>query len=172
MTNPSVLLMDEPTEGLAPVIVELLTAALQRLRTESGLTMILVEQNSRVALDFCERTIVMDKGRIVYDGASATLRADPERLAGLIGDADEHRRQRRHVLEVRCGLHHDQAVIAWFQPDVAIGRRMDRRRAGELGHQQRRRPDLERDAYGPCRSALGQVVGVDDAVADGRARRR
>ena len=85
MTNPSVLLMDEPTEGLAPVIVEMLTAALQRLRTHSGLTIILVEQNSRVALSFCERTIVMDKGRIVYDGASAALKADPEKLAGLIG---------------------------------------------------------------------------------------
>ena len=71
--------------GLAPVIVETLTAALGRLRRESGLTMLLVEQNSRVALGFCERTIVMDKGRIVYDGASAPLRADPERLAGLIG---------------------------------------------------------------------------------------
>jgi branched-chain amino acid transport system ATP-binding protein len=85
MTNPSVLLMDEPTEGLAPVIVELLTAALHRLRAESGLTIVLVEQNSRVALAFCERTIVMDKGRIVYDGPAANLRTDPERLASLIG---------------------------------------------------------------------------------------
>ena len=85
MTNPTVLLMDEPTEGLAPVIVETLTAALGRLRRESGLTILLVEQNSRVALGFCERTIVLDKGRIVYDGASAPLRADPDRLAGLIG---------------------------------------------------------------------------------------
>jgi branched-chain amino acid transport system ATP-binding protein len=85
MTNPSVLLMDEPTEGLAPVIVELLTAALRRLRTESGLTIVLVEQNSRVALAFSDRTIVMNKGRIVYDGTSATLQTDPERLASLIG---------------------------------------------------------------------------------------
>ena len=85
MTNPSVLLMDEPTEGLAPVIVEMLTAALQKLRTDSGLTMILVEQNSRVALAFCERTIVMDKGRIVYDGASSVLKADPGKLAGFVG---------------------------------------------------------------------------------------
>ncbi len=85
MTNPTVLLMDEPTEGLAPVIVEMLTATLHRLRGESGLTMVLVEQNSRVALGFCERTVVMDKGIIVYDGASSTLRNDPEKLAGLIG---------------------------------------------------------------------------------------
>ena len=50
LTNPSVLLMDEPTEGLAPVIVEALTAVLIKLRSESGLSIILVEQNSRVAL--------------------------------------------------------------------------------------------------------------------------
>ena len=45
----------------------------------------LVEQNSRVALGFSERTVVMDKGRIVYDGASAALRDDPENLARLVG---------------------------------------------------------------------------------------
>jgi len=85
LTNPSVLLMDEPTEGLAPVIVETLTAVLGRLRGAGGLSIVLVEQNSRVALAFAERIVVLDKGRIVYDGPSATLRADPERLAQLIG---------------------------------------------------------------------------------------
>jgi branched-chain amino acid transport system ATP-binding protein len=87
LTNPSVLLMDEPTEGLAPVIVEALAAVLLRLRGEGALSIVLVEQNSRVALAFSSRTVVMDKGRIVYDGASAELSADPERLAGLIGVA-------------------------------------------------------------------------------------
>jgi branched-chain amino acid transport system ATP-binding protein len=85
MTNPSVLLMDEPTEGLAPVIVEALTAVLLRLRDERGLSIVLVEQNSRVALAFSPRTVVMDKGHIVYDGESAALSADPARLAKLIG---------------------------------------------------------------------------------------
>jgi branched-chain amino acid transport system ATP-binding protein len=85
LTNPSVLLMDEPTEGLAPVIVEALTGVLLRLRAEGALSIVLVEQNSRVALAFSARTVVMDKGRIVYDGASAALSADPERLAKLIG---------------------------------------------------------------------------------------
>ena len=85
LTNPAVLLMDEPTEGLAPVVVETLTAVLLRLRSESDLSIILVEQNSRVAFEFSKRTLVMDKGRIVYDGESATLRNDPERLAKLIG---------------------------------------------------------------------------------------
>jgi branched-chain amino acid transport system ATP-binding protein len=87
MTNPSLLLMDEPTEGLAPVIVEALTLILLRLRGEGALSIVLVEQNSRVALGFSSRTVVMDKGRIVYDGESAALSADPERLAGLIGVA-------------------------------------------------------------------------------------
>jgi branched-chain amino acid transport system ATP-binding protein len=79
--------MDEPTEGLAPVVVQALTAVLLRLRAESALSIVLVEQNSRVALAFSARTVVMDKGRIVYDGDSAALRADPERLAQLIGVA-------------------------------------------------------------------------------------
>jgi branched-chain amino acid transport system ATP-binding protein len=85
LTNPTVLLMDEPTEGLAPVIVEALIAVLARLRGESALSIVLVEQNSRVALSFSPRTVILDKGRIVYDGASAPLSADPERLAKLIG---------------------------------------------------------------------------------------
>ena len=51
LTNPTVLLMDEPTEGLAPVLVETLTAVLSQLRAESALSIILVEQNSRVALE-------------------------------------------------------------------------------------------------------------------------
>ena len=85
LTNPTVLLMDEPTEGLAPVIVETLTAVLTKLRSESGLSIILVEQNSRVALTFSPRTVILDKGHIVYDGASEPLRTDPDRLAELIG---------------------------------------------------------------------------------------
>jgi branched-chain amino acid transport system ATP-binding protein len=85
LTNPSVLLMDEPTEGLAPVLVETLIAVLAKLRADGALSIILVEQNSRVAFAFSPRTIILDKGRTVYDGASEPLRADPERLAKLIG---------------------------------------------------------------------------------------
>jgi branched-chain amino acid transport system ATP-binding protein len=88
LTNPSVLLMDEPTEGLAPVLVEALAAVLARLRAERALSIVLVEQNSRIALAFCPRTVVMAKGRIVHDGPSAALGADPERLAQLIGVAE------------------------------------------------------------------------------------
>jgi len=85
LTNPTILLMDEPTEGLAPVLVEALSGVLARLAADSELSIVLVEQNSRVALSFSPRTVILDKGRIVYDGESAPLAADPERLAKLIG---------------------------------------------------------------------------------------
>jgi branched-chain amino acid transport system ATP-binding protein len=83
--NPKVLLMDEPSEGLAPVIVEELARAIKRLAAQGELAMIVVEQNSRLALDIAPRAVVMDRGRIVYDGDSATLRNDPARLEGYIG---------------------------------------------------------------------------------------
>ena len=83
--NPSVLLMDEPSEGLAPVIVEELARAVKRLAATGELAMILVEQNSRLALSIAPRAVVMDRGRIVYDGPSETLRNDPAKLEGFIG---------------------------------------------------------------------------------------
>lgn len=85
LTNPTLLLMDEPTEGLAPILVESFTAVLKQLRSDSGLSIILVEQNSRVALSFSPRTVILDKGRVVYDGESEPLQHDAERLAKLIG---------------------------------------------------------------------------------------
>ena len=78
--NPTVLLMDEPSEGLAPVIVEELARAVKRLTQAGGLATVLVEQNSRLALDIAPRAAVMDRGRIIYDGPSETLRNDPAKL--------------------------------------------------------------------------------------------
>ena len=83
--NPSVLLMDEPSEGLAPVIVEELMRSVERLAATGELAMIVVEQNSRLALSIAPRAVVMDRGRIIYDGASETLRNDPAKLEGFIG---------------------------------------------------------------------------------------
>jgi branched-chain amino acid transport system ATP-binding protein len=83
--NPKVLLMDEPSEGLAPVIVAELSRAIKRLASAKEMAMIVVEQNSRLALDIASRAAVMDRGRIVYDGDSATLRNDPSRLESYIG---------------------------------------------------------------------------------------
>jgi branched-chain amino acid transport system ATP-binding protein len=83
--NPSVLLLDEPSEGLAPVIVEELARAMKRMAAAGGLALILVEQNSRLALDIALRAVVMDRGHIVYDGASETLRKNPATLEQFIG---------------------------------------------------------------------------------------
>jgi len=82
--NPSVVLMDEPSEGLAPVIVEELAQALKQL-ADMNLTLVIVEQNSRLALDISPRAAIMDRGRIVYDGASLDLKNDPRKLDELIG---------------------------------------------------------------------------------------
>ncbi len=74
MGNPRVLLMDEPSEGLAPVIVEELERTTARLRDEAGVTIVLVEQHIRFALSFSSRCLVINRGRIVFDGASDELR--------------------------------------------------------------------------------------------------
>ena len=76
MGNPVLLLMDEPSEGLAPVIVETLEQSITDLRESSNLTIILVEQNIRLALSFSPRCIVMDRGRIVFDDDSGKLNDD------------------------------------------------------------------------------------------------
>ena len=86
--NPSVLPMDEPSEGLAPVIVEELVRVMKQLAQSDGLTLLLVEQNSRLALDVSPRTVVMNRGRIVYDGPSEALKQDAARLDQLIGLAN------------------------------------------------------------------------------------
>ncbi len=85
MGNPRILLLDEPSEGLAPVIVEQLQNVLARLRDEGGMTIVLVEQNSRFALAFAPRCLVMNRGCITYDGPSKTLRDDPAKLESLVG---------------------------------------------------------------------------------------
>ena len=85
MGNPSVLLMDEPLEGLAPVIVEAVLVGLKRLRQEDHLSLLLVEQHARVALEFAPDAVILDRGAVVYTGPSEALLADPERLNQLLG---------------------------------------------------------------------------------------
>ena len=85
MGNPRTLLLDEPLEGLAPIIVETLMVALQRLRADDGLAIVLVEQHAMMALEFAERALVLDRGRVVHDGPSRALAADAEALGRLVG---------------------------------------------------------------------------------------
>ncbi len=85
MGNPMLLLMDEPLEGLAPVIVDGLLARLERLKREDDLALLLVEQHAQLALELAQNAIVLDRGVIVFAGASGELREAPERLNALMG---------------------------------------------------------------------------------------
>jgi branched-chain amino acid transport system ATP-binding protein len=85
MGNPSLLLLDEPLEGLAPVIIDALLIALHRLRQDDGLAIVLVEQHARLALEFSSRAVILDRGRLIYDDASQPLLDNPHRLVELIG---------------------------------------------------------------------------------------
>ena len=85
MGNPKVLLMDEPTEGLAPVIVEQLVAAIRGVVGGDALTVLLVEQRVDIVLELSTRCMIMDRGRIVHEAASSELRGEPARLSQLIG---------------------------------------------------------------------------------------
>jgi branched-chain amino acid transport system ATP-binding protein len=82
---PRVLLLDEPLEGLAPIVVEALFERLARLHAETRLTILLVEQKVRLALELARDVLVLDRGRVVYRGASAALAADEAAQARLLG---------------------------------------------------------------------------------------
>ncbi|KWT74807.1 Branched-chain amino acid transport ATP-binding protein LivF [Comamonas testosteroni] len=85
MGNPSVLLLDEPMEGLAPVIIDGLVQALHRLRAEGDLAILLVEQHVSLALEFTNRVIVLDRGVAVYDNEDGREVPDQARLEALVG---------------------------------------------------------------------------------------
>jgi len=85
MGNPSLLLLDEPMEGLAPVIIEQLIAALHNIRTRSRLATLLVEQHPSIALEFTRRLMVLDRGAIVYDTLNGAAPPDIRRIEQLIG---------------------------------------------------------------------------------------
>jgi len=89
VSNPSLLLLDEPFEGLAPVLVDLLVEALGNIRGTGELAMILVEHHAEIALEFADRAMVLDRGQVTWQGASRELRADPEKLSTLIGLEEE-----------------------------------------------------------------------------------
>ena len=89
MTNPRLLLLDEPMEGLAPIIVEEITAAVERMTADGSMAFILVEQHSHLALSLTRDAIVIERGAIVHRAKSAELEADHATLERLIGLAEE-----------------------------------------------------------------------------------
>jgi branched-chain amino acid transport system ATP-binding protein len=86
MGKPRILLLDEPSLGLAPVIVDMVFKALQQLNRE-GLTLLLVEQNARRALEITDTAFVIKQGKIVQHGESAALLKDPQIIAHYLGQA-------------------------------------------------------------------------------------
>jgi branched-chain amino acid transport system ATP-binding protein len=85
MTNPALLLLDEPLEGLAPIIVQELTEALKRMLTQQGTAAILVEQHAELALTLTEDAVVIERGAIVHRARSHDLLADAPTLERLVG---------------------------------------------------------------------------------------
>jgi branched-chain amino acid transport system ATP-binding protein len=85
MTNPALLLLDEPLEGLAPIIIEELTDAIARMTADEGTAFILIEQHAEVALALTQDAIVLERGAIVHRARSAELLKDQATLDRLIG---------------------------------------------------------------------------------------
>ena len=96
--NPRIILLDEPLEGLAPIIVEELIAALTRIVRQDGLAAILVEQNAQKVLGVTDRAVILERGCVVHQGASAALGADRAVLERFLGvtDASPRRGRAKH----------------------------------------------------------------------------
>jgi len=86
MSSPSVLLMDEPSMGLSPVLVDQVFEAINVLK-KNGLTILLVEQNASLALSIADEAHVMETGRLVLSGTGSELAADPRVQALYLGSA-------------------------------------------------------------------------------------
>jgi branched-chain amino acid transport system ATP-binding protein len=86
--NPRLLLLDEPLEGLAPIIVEELLAALGRLIKDEGLSVILVEQSAKKILPLTDQALILERGSVAYTGSSSALAADEAILHRLLGVAE------------------------------------------------------------------------------------
>jgi branched-chain amino acid transport system ATP-binding protein len=84
VVNPALLLLDEPMEGLAPIIVQDLMKVTRSLVTEGGMAVVIVEQHAKLALSLTRQTVVLDRGRIVHRGASNELLNDPDTLHRLV----------------------------------------------------------------------------------------
>jgi len=93
MAHPRLMTLDEPSLGLAPLLVEEIFSIIGRLNDELGTTILLVEQNARLALDIADHAYVMESGRIVLDGPAAELAANPDVQEFYLGLTEEGARR-------------------------------------------------------------------------------
>jgi branched-chain amino acid transport system ATP-binding protein len=99
--NPRIMLLDEPLEGLAPILIAELLIALQKIIREEGLSAILVEQNAQKILGVTDQAIIIERGGIVYQGDSANLKADRALLETYVGVTDASRVSRKAHRDAR-----------------------------------------------------------------------
>ncbi|MFK5633702.1 MULTISPECIES: ABC transporter ATP-binding protein [unclassified Ornithinimicrobium] len=89
MAKPTLLMLDEPSLGLAPLLVQEIFGYIKRLNDETGLTVLVIEQNARRALDVADHGYIMEQGRIVLDGPAAELRENPDVKEFYLGLGEE-----------------------------------------------------------------------------------
>jgi branched-chain amino acid transport system ATP-binding protein len=85
MSGPQVLLLDEPSTGLAPKVIANIYEIIGKIKKESGMSILLVEQNANMALRVCDRCFILEKGRVVLAGESALLKEDPKIRESYLG---------------------------------------------------------------------------------------
>jgi branched-chain amino acid transport system ATP-binding protein len=95
--NPKIVLLDEPLEGLAPIMVEELLAALTRLIRDEGMSAILVEQNPQKILGVTDHAVILERGTVIYRSSSAALKADRSVLETYLGVTDHGPRRGSHA---------------------------------------------------------------------------
>jgi len=101
MSRPSMILLDEPSMGLAPQLVEQIFEIVARLNREQGVTFLLAEQNTNVALRYAHTGFIMENGRIVMEGAAHDLRENPDVKEFYLGMSDKGRKSFRDVRSYR-----------------------------------------------------------------------
>lgn len=97
MSRPSMILLDEPSMGLAPQLVEQIFEIVARLNREQGVTFLLAEQNTTVALRYATTGFIMENGRIVMEGKAQDLRENPDVKEFYLGMSDKGRKSFRDV---------------------------------------------------------------------------
>ncbi len=88
MINPKILLLDEPSQGLAPLIVAEVFRIVVSMR-DAGMSIVLVEQNVRAAVEIADRAYVLDDGKVVYEGSAKDFASDEARVRALAGASSE-----------------------------------------------------------------------------------
>ena len=101
MSRPETILLDEPSMGLAPQLVEQIFGIVKRLNEEQGVTFLLAEQNTNVALRFAHYGYILESGRVVMDGPAADLRENPDVKEFYLGMSEEGRKSFRDVRSYR-----------------------------------------------------------------------